>query len=51
MYGVGPTTASKLLAKMHDTDKAFFNDLVEAKLKYVTTQSYWNEPRAKPKLY
>src|SRR5437870_28866 len=27
------------------------NDLFEAKLKYVTTRPYWNEPQAKPKLY
>jgi len=51
VYGVGPTTASKLLAKMHDTDKEFFNDLFEAKLKYITTRPYWNEPASKPKLY
>jgi ATP-dependent Lhr-like helicase len=51
VYGVGPTTASKLLAKMHDTDKEFFNDLFEAKLRYVTTRPYWNEPTSKPKVY
>jgi len=51
VYGVGPTTASKLLAKMQDTDQEFFNDLFEAKIKYITTRPYWNEPVAKPKLY
>src|SRR3990172_9164790 len=51
VYGVGPTTASKLLAAMHDTEKEFLNDLFEAKLRYVTTRPYWNEPQAKPKLY
>ncbi len=51
VYGVGPTTASKILAKMQDTEKEFLNDLFEAKLKYVTTRPYWNEPQAKPKLY
>ena len=51
VYGVGPTTASKILAKMQDTDKEFFNDLFEAKLKYITTRPYWNAPQAKPKLY
>src|SRR3989441_7976928 len=51
VYGVGPTTASKILAKMQDTVKEFLNDLFEAKLKYVTTRPYWNEPQAKPKLY
>jgi len=38
VYGVGPTTASKILAKMQDTEKEFLNDLFEAKLKYVTTR-------------
>jgi len=51
VFGVGPTTASKILAKMQDTEKEFLNDLFEAKLKYVTTRPYWNEPQAKPKLY
>jgi len=51
VYGVGPTTASKILAKMQDTDKELFNDLFEAKIKYITTRPYWNEPQAKPKLY
>jgi len=46
-----PTTASKILAKMQDTEKEFLNDLFEAKLKAVTTRPYWNEPQAKPKLY
>src|SRR5881409_900190 len=51
VYGVGPTTASKILARMQDTEKEFLNDLFEAKLKYVTTRPYWNEPQARPKLY
>ena len=51
VYGVGPTTASKILAKMDETEKEFLNDLFEAKLKYVTTRPYWNEPQAKPKMY
>src|SRR2546422_765824 len=40
VYGVGPTTASKILAKMQDTEKEFLNDLFEAKLKYVTTRAF-----------
>ena len=51
VYGVGPTTASKILAKMDETEKEFLNDLFEAKLKYVTTRPYWNEPQAKPRMY
>ena len=51
VYGVGPTTASKILAKMDETEREFLNDLFEAKLRYVTTRPYWNTPVAKPKLY
>ncbi len=46
-YGI----ASKILAKMDDTEKEFLNDLFEAKLNYVITRPYWNEPQAKPKMY
>ncbi len=51
VYEVGPTTASKILARMDETEKEFLNDLFEAKLKYVTTRPYWNEPQAKPRIY
>src|SRR5439155_20800128 len=32
VYGVRPTTRSKILAKMQDTEKECLNDLLEAKL-------------------
>ena len=56
VYGVGPQTASKILAKMHEDDKAFYEDLFEAKLRYVTTRQFWderprNEPASKPAMY
>ncbi len=51
VHGVGPTTASKILPKMDETEKEFFNDLFEAKIKSITTRPYWNEPQARPKLY
>ncbi len=44
-------TANRILAKMDETEEEFVNDLLGAKLKYVTTKPYWNEPQAKPKLY
>ena len=43
VYGVGPQTASKILARMHDDDRAFLEDLFEAKLQYITTRPYWDE--------
>ena len=36
---------------MDETEKEFFNDLFEVKLKFITTRPYWNEPQAKPTLY
>ncbi len=56
VYGVGPQTASKILAKMHEDDKTFYEDLFEAKLRYVTTRQFWderprNEPASKPAMY
>jgi len=46
-----PDDCGKILAKMDTTGKEFFNDISEAKLKYITTRPYWNEPQATPKLY
>ena len=40
-----------LIADARHTIGEFLNDLFEAKLKYVTTRPYWNEPQAKPKMY
>jgi len=41
VYGVGPQTASRILAKMHYTDEELFRDLSEAKLKYIQTRPFW----------
>lgn len=42
VYGIGPQTASRVLAKMHETDEEFYRDLLEAKLQFITTRPYWN---------
>jgi ATP-dependent Lhr-like helicase len=44
VYGIGPQTASRILAKMHDDEKAFYKDLLEAKLKFITTRPFWDRP-------
>jgi ATP-dependent Lhr-like helicase len=41
VYGVGPQTAAKILARMHDSEEELLRDLLEAKLKFVTTRPYW----------
>jgi len=43
IYGIGPQTAAKILAKMHEDDAALFSDLFDAKLKYITTRQFWDE--------
>ena len=49
VYGVGPQTAAKLLARMHEDDRAFYEDLFEAKLKYITNRQFWEDrPRNEP---
>lgn len=41
VYGVGSQTAAKILARMHDDEESFYRDLLEAKLKFITTRPYW----------
>jgi ATP-dependent Lhr-like helicase len=47
VYGVGPQAASRVLAKMHRDEKAFYADLYDAKLRYLTTRPYWDQRPAK----
>src|SRR3989441_4672402 len=42
VYGIGPQTASRVLARMHESDDEFYKDLLEAKLQFITTRPYWN---------
>jgi hypothetical protein len=39
--GIGPQTASRILAEMHDDEEAFYRDLLEAKIRFVTTRQFW----------
>ena len=42
VYGIGPQTASKILSRMHETEEAFYKDLMQAKLKFIETKPYWD---------
>lgn len=42
VYGIGPQTASRVLAKMQEKDEDFYKDLLEAKLQFIATRPYWN---------
>jgi len=44
VYGIGPQTAARILAKMHDDDRSFYKDLLEAKLKFIITRPFWDKP-------
>ena len=44
VYGIGPQTASRILAKMHDNERDLYKDLLEAKLHFITTRQFWDKP-------
>jgi ATP-dependent Lhr-like helicase len=44
VYGIGPQTAARILARMHDNEKDFYKDLLEAKLRFITTRPFWDRP-------
>jgi len=41
VYGVGPQTAARILAKMHEDEDEFYKELLEAKLKFIETRPFW----------
>lgn len=41
-WGIGPQTASGILAKMHTRNEDFYADLLRAKLKYIQTRPFWD---------
>lgn len=45
VYGVGPQTAGRILARMHDEEEEFYRDLMEAKLAFITNRPYWDRER------
>ncbi len=40
-YGVGPATASRLLARLHTTEDSLFTDLLEAQKTFLKNRKYW----------
>jgi Zn finger protein HypA/HybF involved in hydrogenase expression len=40
--GIGPQTASRILSRMQYTEEEFYEDLLEAKLRYIITREFWD---------
>jgi ATP-dependent Lhr-like helicase len=43
VYGIGPQTASRILAEMHEDEEEFYRGLLEAKIKFITTRQFWSD--------
>lgn len=43
VYGIGPQTASRILARMQENEDDFYRSLLDAKLKFVTTRQFWQD--------
>jgi ATP-dependent Lhr-like helicase len=41
--GIGPQTASRVLAKMHMDEDEMYKDLLEAKIHYLETRQFWDD--------
>jgi ATP-dependent Lhr-like helicase len=43
VYGIGPQTASRILAEMHEDEEVFYRQLLEAKIRFITTRQFWSD--------
>ncbi|MEM2908686.1 MAG: DEAD/DEAH box helicase [Candidatus Bilamarchaeaceae archaeon] len=41
IYGIGPATAERILAKLHRDENSFYLDLINAQKMFVKTKKYW----------
>jgi len=41
VYGIGPSTAARVLRKLHKDENSFYLDLLEAQKAFVKTKKYW----------
>ncbi len=41
VYGIGPQTAARILARMDEDEESFYKELLEAKLKFIETRPFW----------
>ncbi len=41
VYGIGPQTAARILAMMHEDEESFLNELLSAELRFIKNRQYW----------
>jgi ATP-dependent helicase Lhr and Lhr-like helicase len=41
VYGIGPQTAARILAKMEEDEEKFYRELLDAKLQFISTRPFW----------
>ncbi|NYZ77704.1 hypothetical protein H0O02_05330, partial [Candidatus Micrarchaeota archaeon] len=41
VYGIGPSTAARILKKLHRDESAFYLDIMEAQKAFVKNKKYW----------
>jgi ATP-dependent Lhr-like helicase len=42
VYGIGPQTASRILARMHEDEEEFYLELLKAKINFILTRPFWD---------
>jgi len=40
-YGVGESTAERILSHLHPTEDAFLDDIIEAQKTFIKNRKYW----------
>jgi ATP-dependent Lhr-like helicase len=40
-YGIGPSTADRILRRLHRSEEAFYLDLIEAQKNFIKNKKYW----------
>jgi len=40
-YGIGPTTARRILAKVHKTEEELLTDIINAERNFISTRQFW----------
>jgi ATP-dependent Lhr-like helicase len=45
VYGIGPQTASRILARASENDEEFYKALLDAKIRFISTRPFWQDSK------